>query len=115
MVDLNALLTPSMSNMISHLPMLIMTVLRNDLPRMSADEVDLLLILEVEFLLEIPTRPPLLDLVLHVTFACKIFLDHPQNICFFVGNVVVHLQLGLAIDKIYAKAKRKLGFSETLD
>jgi hypothetical protein len=34
---------------------------------------------------------------------------------FFVGNVVVHLQLGLAIDKIYAKAKRKLGFSETLD
>jgi hypothetical protein len=29
------------------------TILRNDLPRMSGDEVDLLL--EVEFLLEIPT------------------------------------------------------------
>jgi uncharacterized metal-binding protein YceD (DUF177 family) len=29
-------------------------VLRNDLPRMSGDEVDLLSILEVEFLLEIP-------------------------------------------------------------
>jgi hypothetical protein len=30
-------------------------VLRNDLPRMSGDEVDLLSILEVEFLLEILT------------------------------------------------------------
>jgi hypothetical protein len=30
-------------------------VLRNDLPRMSGDEVDLLWILEVEFLLEILT------------------------------------------------------------
>jgi hypothetical protein len=30
-------------------------VLRNDLPRMSGDEVDLLSILEVEFLLDIPT------------------------------------------------------------
>jgi hypothetical protein len=29
-------------------------VLRNDLPRMSGDEVDLLSIFEVEFLLEIP-------------------------------------------------------------
>jgi hypothetical protein len=56
-----------------------------------------------------------LDLVFHVTFACKIFLDHPQNICFFVRDVVVHLRLGLAINKIYTKAKRKLGFSETLD
>jgi hypothetical protein len=56
MVDLNALLTPSMSNLISHLPTSITpTVLRNDLPRMSGDEVDLLSILEVEFLLEIPT------------------------------------------------------------
>jgi hypothetical protein len=58
--------------------------------------------------------PPLLDLVLHVTFACKIFLDHPQNI-FFVEDVVVHLPLGLAINKIYTKAKIKLGFSKTLD
>jgi hypothetical protein len=55
MVDLNVLLTPSMSNMISHLPMLILTVSRNDLPRISGDEVDLLSILEMEFLLEIPT------------------------------------------------------------
>jgi hypothetical protein len=43
-----------MSNLISHLPTSIaLTVLRNDLPRMSGDEVDLLLILEVEFVLEI--------------------------------------------------------------
>jgi hypothetical protein len=56
MVDLNALLTPSMSNLISPLPMSIApTILRNDLFRMSGDEVDLLSILEVKFLLEIPT------------------------------------------------------------
>jgi hypothetical protein len=56
MVDLNALLTPSMSNMTSPLPMsIVLMVLRNDLPRMSGDEVDLLSILEVEFLLEILT------------------------------------------------------------
>jgi hypothetical protein len=35
--------------------------------------------------------------VLHITFACKIFLDHPQNICFFAADVAVHLQLGLSI------------------
>jgi hypothetical protein len=53
MVDLNSLLTPSMST--SPLPTSIVpTVLRNDLPRMSGNEVDLILILEVEFLLEIP-------------------------------------------------------------
>jgi hypothetical protein len=41
--------------MTSPLPTLIVPmVLRNDLPRMSGDEVDLLLILEVKFLLEIP-------------------------------------------------------------
>jgi hypothetical protein len=56
MVDLNALLTPSMSIMTSPLPTSIVpTVLRNDLPMMSGDEVDLLSILEVEFLLETPT------------------------------------------------------------
>jgi hypothetical protein len=56
MVDLNALLTPSMSNLISPLPMSIApTILRNDLLGMSGNEVDLLLILEVEFLLEIST------------------------------------------------------------
>jgi hypothetical protein len=51
--------------------------------------------------------------VLHGTFTCKVFLDHPQNICFFVGDVAVHLQLGLAINK--KRTKRKLGFSKTLD
>jgi hypothetical protein len=56
MVDLNALLMPLMSNMTSLLPTSIVpTVLRNDLTRMSGDEVDVLLILEVELLLEIPT------------------------------------------------------------
>jgi hypothetical protein len=45
-----------MSNLISHfLTSIAPMVLRNDLPRMSEDEVDLLSILEVEFLLEIPT------------------------------------------------------------
>jgi hypothetical protein len=39
--------------MISHLPMLIPTVLRNNLPTINGDEVDLLSILEVEFLLDI--------------------------------------------------------------
>jgi hypothetical protein len=34
---------------------------------------------------------------------------------FFVGDVAVHLQLGLAINKIYTKTKRKLGLSKTLD
>jgi hypothetical protein len=44
-----------MSNLISPLPTSIVpTVLRNDHPRMSGDEVDLFSILEVEFLLEIP-------------------------------------------------------------
>jgi hypothetical protein len=33
--------------------LIVLTVLRNDLPRMSGDEVDLLSILEVESLLEI--------------------------------------------------------------
>jgi hypothetical protein len=32
-----------------------LTILRNDLPRMSGDEVDLLSILEVDFLFENPT------------------------------------------------------------
>jgi hypothetical protein len=42
--------------LISSLPtFIILTVLRNNLPKMSGDEVDLLSILEVEFLLEIPT------------------------------------------------------------
>jgi hypothetical protein len=55
MIDLNALLTPSMSNLSFPLQMSIPTIMRNDLPRMSGDDVDFLSILEVEFLLEIPT------------------------------------------------------------
>jgi hypothetical protein len=55
MVDSSVLLMPSMSNLISPLPTSIaLTVLRNDLPRIGGDEVDLLSILEVEFLSEIP-------------------------------------------------------------
>jgi hypothetical protein len=33
---------------------------------------------------------------------------------FFVGDVAGHLQIGLTINKIYTKAKRKLRFSKTL-
>jgi hypothetical protein len=55
MVDLNALLMTSMSNLISSLPTSIPMVLRNNFLRMGGDEVDLLSILDVEFLLEIPT------------------------------------------------------------
>jgi hypothetical protein len=51
--------------------------------------------------------------LLHVIFACKIFLDHPQNICFFVGDVAVHLWLELAIKNI--QKLKKLGFNKTLD
>jgi hypothetical protein len=83
---------------------------------MSGDEVDLLFNLGGVLSLgeSNALRPSLLDIVLHVTFPCKIFLDHPQNICFFVGDVAVHLRLGLAI--INKKGtKRKLGFRKTLD
>jgi hypothetical protein len=49
-------LTPSMLNLTFPLPVsIVSTVLRNDLLRMSSDEVDLLSILEAEFLLEILT------------------------------------------------------------
>jgi hypothetical protein len=45
-----------MLNWTSPLPTsIVLTVLRNDLPRMSGDEVDLLSILDVEFHLEILT------------------------------------------------------------
>jgi hypothetical protein len=87
MVDLSALLTPSMSNLISPLPTSIAPmVLRNDLPRMSGDEVDLLSILEVEFLLEIPTMFDLCFYTLCCTspLPANFFLDHPQNICFLL-------------------------------
>jgi hypothetical protein len=50
--------------------------------------------------------------VLHVSLVYKVFLDH--KIFGFVGEVAVHLLLGLAINKIYTKIKirtnlRKLG------
>jgi hypothetical protein len=87
MVDLNALLTPSMPNMTSPLPTSIVPmILRNDLSRMSGDEVDLLSILEVEFPLEIPMMFGLRFYILCCTspLPAKFFLDHPQNICFLL-------------------------------
>jgi hypothetical protein len=45
----------------------------------------------------------------------KFFLDHPQNICFFGGDVIIHLRLGLEINKTNTKTKRKLWSSKTLD
>jgi hypothetical protein len=93
------------------------TILKNDLPRMSGDEVDLLSILEVEFLLEIPT---MFGLAFRSCVARHLCL---QNFCrpstkymFFVGDVAVHLRLGLAKrKKDQKKTKRELGFSKTLD
>jgi hypothetical protein len=54
--------------------------------------------------------------VFHISLACKVFLDHPQIIG-FVGEVAVHLLLGLAINKIYKNEKvkknlRKLGLDK---
>jgi hypothetical protein len=46
--------------------------------------------------------------VLHVTFACKVFLDHPQKKFGFLGEVANHLWLGLEI-KQKSKRKEKLG------
>jgi hypothetical protein len=80
---------------------------------MTGDKVDLLLILVVEFHLEIPAYA-FRSCVAHHLGLQNLFLDHPQNISFF-GDVAVHLRLALAINKIYTKAKRKLGFSKTLD
>jgi hypothetical protein len=75
---------------------------------MSGDEVDLLSILDVEFLLEIPMLFSFAFRSCVARHLClQNFLDHPPNICFFVGEVAVHLRLGLAINKIYTKAKKK--------
>jgi hypothetical protein len=72
-------------------------------------EVDLPLDLEVVIPLEILTVLrrwllnlgfPTLYLVLHVSFACKVFLDHPQKKVWFLGEVPNHLRLGLAKTKI---------------
>jgi hypothetical protein len=52
--------------------------------------------------------------VLHVTFACKVFLDHPQKSFGFLGEVANHLQLGLAI-KQKSKKKRKVRVNQELD
>jgi hypothetical protein len=43
---------------------------------------------------------PILYLVLRVSFACKVFLDHPQKSFGFLGEVANHLLLGLAKTKI---------------
>jgi hypothetical protein len=83
MVDLNAVLTPSMSNMTSPLlTSIVLMVFRNDRPRTRGDEVDLLSILEVEFLLEIPTMSGLRFRSCVARHLClqNFFLDHPQNI-----------------------------------
>jgi hypothetical protein len=45
--------------------------------------------------------------VLHVTFACKVFLYHPQKSFGFLGELANHLRLGLAI-KQKSKKKRKI-------
>jgi hypothetical protein len=69
------------------------------------------------------SRPQLLDLqipafhlVLHVSLACKVFWIIHKTIR-FVGELAVHLLLGLAINKIYTKRKiktnlRKLGLDK---
>jgi hypothetical protein len=61
---------------------------------MSGNEVDLFSILEVDFL------------VSHVTFFLQNFSRPSTKYMFFVGDVAVHLWLGLAINKIYTKAKK---------
>jgi hypothetical protein len=87
-----------------------------------AVEVDLPLVLEIVLPLEISTvlRLWLLDLgfstlwlVLHVSFACKVFQDHPQKIFGFHGEIANHLRLGLAKKK--KNLKRKIRVSQKLD
>ena len=48
---------------------------------------------------------PISLLVLHVSFAGKVFLDHPQNF-WFVGEVAVHLLLGVSESRIYTRSKQ---------
>ena len=50
---------------------------------------------------------PAFLIVLLVSFACKFFLDHPQNFG-FVGEAPVHLLLGISEKekKIYTRSKR---------
>jgi hypothetical protein len=75
---------------------------------MSGDEVDLLSILEVELLLEIPTLFGSAFRSCVARHLCLQNFSRPSTkYMFFVGDVAVHLQLGLAINKIYTKAKKK--------
>jgi hypothetical protein len=46
--------------------------------------------------------------VLHISFACKVFLDHPQKIFGFLREVANHLRLGLAIKQKSKKEKLEL-------
>jgi hypothetical protein len=98
MVDLNALLTPSMSNLISPWSMSIaLTILMNDLPRMNGDEVDLFSILEVEFVLEIQRSSASGFRSCVARYLCLQNFSRPSTkYIFFVGDVSVHLRLGLA-------------------
>jgi hypothetical protein len=105
MVDLNALLTPSMSNLTSLLPTsTVQTVLRLisyrswrwsfswGFRRCSASAFRSCC----------------------TSFACKNFLHHPQNICFFIGDVATHLRIGLSnINK--TRIKRKQGLANLRD
>jgi hypothetical protein len=107
-----------MSIMTSPLPTSIVpTVLRNDLPRMSGNEVDLFSILEVEFLLEIRRCSASAFRSCVARHLCLQNFSRPSTkYMFFVRDVAVHLQLGLAKrKKDYKKTKRKLMFSKTLD
>jgi hypothetical protein len=49
--------------------------------------------------------------VLHVSFACEVFLDHPQKKFGFLGEVANHLRLGLVIKQ--KSKKEKLGLIKT--
>jgi hypothetical protein len=76
---------------------------------------------ELPTILRLPTlnlQNPAFSLdVLRVSLACNVFLNHPQNLFGFVGEVAVHLLLRLEINKIYRNEKvktniRKLGLDK---
>jgi hypothetical protein len=89
--------------------------LRNDLPRTSGDEVDLLSTLEVEFLYRFQCSSASDFRSCVARHRCLQNFSRPSTkYMFFVGDVVFHLRLGLEnINK--KRTKRKLGFSKTLD
>jgi hypothetical protein len=59
-------------------------------------------------------RPPLLDLVLHVTFACKNF-PRPSTTYMFFWRCSRPSPVRISNKQNIQKVKRKLGFSKTLD